>query len=222
MTRLVLDSVIPIQSLHVGQVGELQPGNIASAIAKRPVHAAVAVTHFGLEGDQQADRQHHGGYDKALHHYPAEHYAAWRQEFPDQAALFEPAGFGENISTLGMTEADVCLGDVFRLGTAIVQVSQGRQPCAKLNLRFGVPEMLLRVKETGRTGWYYRVLTEGLVRPGDSLVLMDRPEPFWSLSRVWDVLFGAKRDEPGLHILAGHPLLGQSWQDRAVRRLESF
>lgn len=220
MSSLALDSIILIQSLHVGQIGSLQPGDIASAIAKRPVHAAVAVTHFGLAGDQQADRQHHGGYDKALHHYPAEHYAAWRQEFPDQAALFEPAGFGENISTVGMTEADVCLGDVFRLGTAIVQISQGRQPCAKLNLRFGVSEMLLRVKETGRTGWYYRVLTEGLVKPGDSLVLMDRPEPFWTLTRLWTVLFGAERDEPGLRILAGHPLLGQSWQERAASRLQ--
>jgi MOSC domain-containing protein YiiM len=220
MADLVIDSPIPLQFLYLGTIGSLQPGEIASAIAKRPIHAAVAVNHFGLEGDQQADRRHHGGYDKALHHYPAEHYAAWRQELPDQAALYEPAGFGEKISTLGMTEADVCLGDVYRLGTAIVQVSQGRQPCAKLNLRFGVPDMLLRVMETGRTGWYYRVLTEGLVNPGDSLVLMDRPEPFWTLTRLWTVLFGDERDEAGLRILAGHPLLGQSWQERAARRLQ--
>lgn len=116
-----------------------------SAIGKHPVDAAIAIGPAGLEGDEQADRRNHGGPDKAIHHYPFDHYAAWRGDLPAHCPLLESVGaFGENLSTLGLTEETVCIGDIFRIGTATVQVSQGRQPCWKLNHRFGVKDMARR------------------------------------------------------------------------------
>lgn len=219
MSAIPLNTATPLLAVHVGRIEALGPEGIASAIGKRPVTGRAAVTRLGLAGDEQADRMHHGGPDKALHHYPAQHYAAWQADFPDQSALFEVGSFGENFATLGLDERNVCLGDVFRLGSAVVQVSQGRQPCAKLNLRFGVPDMVRRVQESGRTGWYYRVLEEGETGPGDFLTLLERPLPDWPLTRLWHVLFEATADRTALATLAELPILGASWRERAARRL---
>lgn len=219
MPALALNAAVPLLAVHVGRIEALGPEAIPSGIGKRPVHGRVAVTQLGLAGDAQADRQHHGGPDKALHHYPAQHYAAWQAELPERAALFEPGGFGENLATLDLDEGNVCLGDVFRLGSAVVQVSQGRQPCAKLNLRFGVPDMLRRVQASGRTGWYYRVLEAGETGPGDSLTLIERPCPAWPLARLWQVLFAADPDRAALASLADLAVLSANWRARTARRL---
>src|SRR3546814_708068 len=145
----------------VGRIAPLGRAGVASGIFKRPVDRAVQVTRTGLAGDEQGDRKHHGGPEKALHHYAFEHYPAWRAELPALAPCLAGEGaFGENISTDGLTEADVCIGDVFRFGTSLVEVSQARQPCWRLNERFGDATMARRVQDTGRTGWYYRVRSE--------------------------------------------------------------
>jgi MOSC domain-containing protein YiiM len=221
LTELDRRPGIPLLGLRAGRIAPLGPDGRASAIAKSPLAGRVAITRLGLAGDQQADRQHHGGVDKALHHYPAQHYAAWQAELPQQAALFEVGGFGENLATLGLDEGNVCLGDVFRLGTALIQVSQGRQPCAKLNIRFGLPDMVERVRASGRTGWYYRVLAEGEAGPEAVLHRIERPCPDWPLARLWQVLFGPERDRVALAALAGLTVLGASWRERAGRRLVS-
>lgn len=142
-----------------------------SAIVKTPV----AVGPSGLAGDAQGDRKRHGGPDKAVHIYPVAHYTNWARHLPDRADLFTPGTFGENIVLAGPTEADVCIGDMFRLGSALVQLSQARQPCWKLNLRFGLSDMARRVQTSGRTGWYARVLAPGTVAAGDRMVLEARP-----------------------------------------------
>lgn len=150
----------------------------------------VAVTVDGLAGDRVGDTRVHGDADKAIHHYPRDHYAAWIKDLaPAPAFLAEVGAFGENISTTGITEETICVGDILRLGTARVQVSQGRQPCSKLNIRFGRKDMAKRVQNTGRSGWYYRVLEPGLVGPGDRLVLEERPNADWPLSRILHVLY---------------------------------
>ncbi len=177
------------------------------------------MTPLGLIGDFQADRVHHGGHDKALHHYPAEHYVTWQAELPSRSGLFHPGGFGENLSTRGLHEDSVCLGDIFCLGTTLIQISQGRQPCSKLNLRFDSPDMLERVRANGRTGWYYRVLKPGEIGIGDALTLHKRPLPDWTLSRLWKTLFGAHKDRNDLTWLSQQPILGASWRERAARRL---
>lgn len=213
-----MQTVIPLLSLRTGRIETLGAEALPSAIDKRPVSGRLAVTRLGLEGDQQADRKHHGGADKALHHYPAEHYPAWRVQLPDQADRFGIGGFGENFSTLGLTEDQVCLGDIYSLGRAIIQVSQGRSPCRKLNLRFDVPDMVERVTASGRTGWYYRVLVEDTVAPGDSLVRLERPHPDWPLTRLWRVLFTDPPDRPALDELAALSVLSVSWRQRARER----
>jgi MOSC domain-containing protein YiiM len=173
------------------------------------------ITRLGLHGDHQGDTRHHGGPEKALHHYPRDHYPAWAA---DGVAADAPA-FGENISTLGMTEADICIGDVYRLGTALLQVSQGRQPCWRLNARFERPDMAYLVQKSGRTGWYYRVLKEGNAQTGDSLHLEDRPQPHWPLARVIDLLYTHTMDVDALQNLADLPELALSWRELAARRI---
>jgi MOSC domain-containing protein YiiM len=210
---------VPLLALNTGRIQPLGRDRLPSGIDKRPVATAVRVTRAGLAGDEQADRQHHGGPDKALHHYPAEHYDRWRSELPDRALLFEIGGFGENLSTLGLTEATVCLGDVWRLGSAILEVSQGRQPCRRLALRFAQPDMVQRVLASGRSGWYYRVLEEGWAGPGEVLTLLARPYPEWPLQRLAHVLFAPGPDRPALAALSRIVTLSAGWRERAGRRL---
>jgi len=213
--------VVAVQLL-VGRARPFGPNEEPSAIDKHPVVRPLKLTVNGFEDDEQGDRRHHGGPEKAVHHYPGEHYAAWRLELPDlQAERFQVGAFGENIGTVGLTEANICVGDVFRLGTALIQVSQARQPCWKLNLRFDIPDMSLRVQDSTRTGWYYRVLETGEVKPGATLCLLERPQPDWPLSRLLCCLYG---DPLNLRALAAIVTLGNlsaSWRELAQRRLAS-
>ncbi len=209
----------PLLSLHIGRIAPLGPDGRLSAIHKPAVPGPLQLTRMGLAGDEQADLQNHGGPDKALHHYPREHYEAWRAELEAQNARFVPGGFGENLSTWSLTEDNVCVGDVFRLGGARVQVSQGRTPCGKLNLRFAVPDMARRVRESGRTGWYYRVLEPGPVALGDAFFLEERPCGDWPLARVGLLLREASATRADLAALAELEPLARSWREKARQRL---
>jgi MOSC domain-containing protein YiiM len=180
----------------------------------------VAIGALGLAGDTQGDRSRHGGVDKAVHVYPLAHYADWARDLPTLADRFTPGSFGENIILDGLTEADVCIGDVFDLGTARVEVSQARQPCWKLNHRFDLPDMARRVQDSGRTGWYLRVLMPGAVQTGDTLRLVARPNPDWPLSRVWQLLYRDAPDAATLRAFADLQGLSPSWRTLALRRIE--
>ncbi|RBC28072.1 MOSC domain-containing protein, partial [Xanthomonas oryzae pv. oryzae] len=142
-------TAIRIDSVAIGSARDFTRPGSRSAIDKRALQGTVQVGIEGLEGDEQGDRRVHGGPDKAIHHYPRDHYAAWREELGPHVLLEAAGAFGENLSSAGLTEADVCLGDRFALGTAVVEVSQLRQPCWKLSDRFGVRELARRVQETG-------------------------------------------------------------------------
>ena len=205
---------------RIGRIEPFGPEGEPSAIRKQAVTGPIAVTTQGLAGDQQADPGHHGGHDKAVHHYPFEHYAAWRADLPGHAAAFQaPGGFGENLSTLGLTEDNVCLGDRFRVGSAILQVSQGRAPCWKLNRRFEVADMAARVLASGRTGWYYRVLEPGTIAAGDAVELIERRHAAWPLARLWRVLYHDTGDRDALAELTGLAVLSENWRVRATKRL---
>lgn len=210
-------SSYPILAVMTGKVASFRAEDEPSAIAKHPVAGAVAVGPLGLAGDEQADLVHHGGVDKAIHHYPHDHYAWWRGEIGDHPLLAAPGGFGENISSEGLTEDNVCLGDRFRLGTALVEVSQGRQPCWKLSHHFGLPQVMAMVVTGRRPGWYYRVLESGEVSAGDRLELVERTQPEWSITRMFGLLIAGdhKREPAALRALAGQPALAQAWRWRA-------
>lgn len=208
--------------LLIGRALPYGPNGEPSAIDKHCVSAPLHLTAAGLAGDEQADRRHHGGPDKALHHYPEEHYARWRAECPEaDLAALRVGGFGENVSTVGLTEANVCLGDVFRFGTARIQVSQARQPCWKLNVRFGMPDMARRVQGSLRTGWYARVLEAGVVAPGAALCLIDRPHPEWPLARLLHHLYVDPLNTEALHAMTALAALSSAWRELAERRLRT-
>lgn len=195
---------------------------LPSAIAKKPIEGPWRIKKRGLCGDSQGDPVHHGGLDKALHHYPHEHYETWLGELPElRAILAAPPAFGENISTLAMREETVCVGDIYRAGSVLLQVSQGRQPCWKLNTRFGCSDMALRVQSTGRTGWYYRVLEAGSITPGDVLTLEAQPQPNWSLSRILQLLYHRPLDLEDLRALSSVPELADGWRRLAEQRARS-
>lgn len=191
-----------------------------SAIHKTPVSGAVRALALGLEGDAQGDPRLHGGVEKAVHHYPQEHYDAWRAELGAHALLEAPGAFGENLHSQGLTEATVCLGDQWRVGAALLEVTQARQPCWKLDARFGLPGMARRVQDARRTGWYYRVREEGTIAAGDALVLVARPHPQWPLARLLDLLYRPELDAAALRAALALPLPA-SWQRLLQRRIDT-
>jgi MOSC domain-containing protein YiiM len=213
-----METGTPLLTLHVGKVRPYTRPDTTSAIAKHPVAGRRRITALGLADDEQADLRVHGGVDKAIHHYPLDHYAAWREEIAHP--LLDAAGaFGENFSTLGWTEDTIHFGDIVQAGSAVLQVSQGRQPCWKLNDRFGQPQMARRLQSTGRTGWYYRVLEPGAIAAGDRLSVLERPYPRWPLSLLMDMLFQRTLD-PGLLRSASALPLPPSWKKLIDHRLE--
>jgi MOSC domain-containing protein YiiM len=173
-----------IVSVQVGHVAPLGPRQVPSAFVKRPIAGRVMVERLGLTGDQQADLRVHGGPDKAIYCYPIEHYGNWLAELPSADALLVPGGFGENLTTRGFDEDQICIGDVLRIGGVTAQVTQPRRPCFKLGLRFANMQMLRALQRSGRSGWYLRVLEPGLVEAGASITTIDRLNPSWPISRL--------------------------------------
>ena len=192
-----------------------------SAIAKRPVSGRVHIGWLGLEGDSVADPVHHGGWDKAIHLYPQDHYGWWRERKPGHSLLDAAGAFGENIASRGMTEEDIRLGDRFSLGSAIVEVSHGRQPCWKLDHRFGARDVTATIVKTGRSGLYFRVLREGEAEAGTRMDLLERPLPDWPIARVFRLLIGGghKAEPDAVRALADMPVLAEAWRDRARKLL---
>lgn len=213
-----------ILAVLLGKVRPFRGDDEPSAIGKLPVADLVAVGPMGLAGDEQADRTVHGGIDKAIHHYPADHYDWWRGHFGDVPLLDAPGAFGENIATTSLDEINVFLGDRFRLGTALVEVTQARQPCWKLDHRFGTKGVMAQVVKTRRTGWYYRVLEPGAVRAGDTLDLIERPYPEWPLASLFALLIGgeAKNRPADLRALREVPALADTWKVRRAKLAEQF
>jgi MOSC domain-containing protein YiiM len=190
----------------------------------------VRLTMLGFEGDQVADPSVHGGLDKAVHFYPAEHYPAWRADFAKGGLEPHPllerlGGFGENISGHGLTEDKVQIGDRFRIGSAIVEISQGRQPCWKIDHHFGLKGMTAGVIRTGRGGYYFRVIEEGEVAQGDAIEQIERGKHGWTVERTFQLLIGGMHRAEGaksaLQELAALEVLADSWRARAAALLQA-
>ncbi len=147
---------------------------VTTGIFKQPVHGRVMMRSLNLDGDQQADLTVHGGTEKAIYAYPMEHYAYWRQELPDEALPW--GAFGENLTTEGLSETTVNIGDRFRIGIAELVVTQPRFPCFKLNLKFGRDDMVKRFLNSRLSGIYFSVVQEGEVGIGDAIELVGRDE----------------------------------------------
>lgn len=170
-----------------------------------------------LEGDQVTATHVHGGLHKAVNIYASEHYAYWE----DIRGLILPSSpvFGENFTTQGWLEEDACIGDVCRVGGAVVQISQPRRPCATLAWHWGIKDFVQVVNSTGRTGWYLRVISEGLVQAGDEITLLERPYPEWSVAHANAVILEPLADLSLTRALADCPALAPAWVDTLTKAL---
>lgn len=216
---MVLNPPIVIDGLYAGPVALLAGDSHSSAIVKTAVSGRRLLTAEGLTGDAQADRKVHGGHGKALHQYPAEHYARLVAAFPDGQHLV-PGGLGENISTRGVTESEVCIGDIFRIGDARIQVSQPRMPCWKIDHRTGCEGLSFKVAEHGLAGWYYRVLEAGEIAAGDWLEHIERPADAVTLAEFWRVTGARRPSIAALLRLAYAEGLDDAWTGKLTRRAE--
>ena len=184
-------------SIQIGRIAPLGPDGVPSGFVKSAADGAVPVTSLGLAGDEQADLTVHGGPDKAVYAYPAVHHRAWAVDYPHHADRFVAGGVGENLTIEGWTEADLCVGDIHRIGSARLQVCQPRQPCFKFALRFADNRLPKAMVRNGRAGWYYRVIEQGTIRAGDPVQLAERPNPGFGFERLVEIVnFGnASLDE---------------------------
>jgi MOSC domain-containing protein YiiM len=185
---------------------------------KTPIDGPVFAGTTNLDGDGQADLKNHGGVDKAVLAYSAEHYPEWRRELrmPDM-----PHGaFGENLTISGLSEESVHIGDVYRIGRVTVEVSQPRQPCWKLARRWRMHELLGMVIRNGRCGWYLRVLEPDRLEKQMPVVLLERPNPEWSIARANQILHHHKNDLELARQLAGVPRLADSWVEELSERAD--
>lgn len=208
-------------SIRAVLIGTVQPlGNTSSGIDKRPVAGPQRVESQGLVGDRQADLRAHGGVDKALHCYAWSNHAHWQSCLPGHPLLAGPGAFGENLCIDGLDEHAVCIGDRWRVGSALLEVSQGRQPCFKLNLRFGVADMVHRVQDSLRAGWYLRVLQPGELSAGDRIELVACPFPGWTVARLLGVIRDRQTQPETIEPLLALPLT-PAWRRMFERRLRT-
>jgi MOSC domain-containing protein YiiM len=188
-----------------------------TAFLKEAVEGPVLLRRENLDGDQQADLGVHGGSDQAVLAYASSHYAAWRRELTRDD--MGPGGFAENFTIDGLDEDSACVGDVFEVGQAVIQVSHPRGPCWKIEQRWDLPGLTRIVELTGRTGWYQRVLSEGRVQAGQPLTLAERPHPAWNVRRTAAVLRSPRADREAAAELAELPALTSRHRSRLVQAL---
>ena len=210
-----------VVSLQVGRPRTVRSSEEAEHVwttgfFKTPTTLSLWLGRLNLDGDGQADLQNHGGPEKAVNVYPAEHYPYWAQTIG--LADLQPGSFGENFTIEGLLESDVCIGDVFEVGEALVQISQPRQPCWKLARRWNRKDLALLVQNTGRTGWYFRVLREGHVQAGHTLALRERLCPQWTVAAANEIMHDHKGDADTIQNLADCSYLASRWQTKLKRR----
>ncbi|MBP6115446.1 MAG: 6-N-hydroxylaminopurine resistance protein [Neisseriaceae bacterium] len=191
-----------------------------SAIVKTRASGVLTLTPLGLAEDEQAEKRFHGGPDRALCHYPREHYAYWRQTLPAIAERFQASAFGENLSTEGMTEDNVFIGDVWQWGQTLIQVTQPRSPCYKLNDHFGVADLSVQMQASGRCGWLYRVVGAGKVDCAEGLRLVARTGAV-SVAEAIYIAFGQPFAEARCQRLLSAPGLSASWTKTMLLRLQN-
>ena len=202
--------------VFIGKIRDYD-GSRPSAIAKVQVDGELSLTERGLVGDEQAEKKIHGGPDRALCHYPREHYAEWMREFPDHAALFSAPAFGENLSTEGMTERSVFIGDIYRWGETLIQVTQPRSPCFKLNYHFDINDMSLLMQNSGKTGWLYRTIASGKVSSDAPLELVSRLSDV-SVHEAGVIAWSMPFDDEQYHRLLSAAGLSASWSRTLQKR----
>ena len=191
-----------------------------SAFIKSPISGAAQVGHLGVEGDEQADRKHHGGPDQALLMYSADHFPYWRGEMGLEGV--GGGGFGENLTVSGFTERDVCIGDRLRVGSVLLEVTQPRKPCSNINRRWGRDGVTQAVTENGRGGWYLRVIEPGSLAAGEAVTLEARPHPELAVSLANEAMYGRTSDPAVLEAFLACPQMPEAFKRGLRARLEKL
>lgn len=205
------------EHMHQGHA-DGKPVAWTTAFFKTSVAGPIRVTRLGLAGDEQADRENHGGPDKAVLAYSAEHYAYWRSRLKLPEMPY--GGFGENLTIAGLDESTVCIGDTWQAGSVVFQVTQPRQPCWKMSRRWQIADLARQVIANGKSGWYLRVLAEGEIAAGLALELVRRPHPEWTVARASDLMHHHKQDLFAAAELAALPELSAAWKEALAERIE--
>lgn len=190
-----------------------------TGIVKNPVQGRVMLRTTNLDGDRQADLSVHGGPTKAAYVYPSEHYGDWSRELPDPSRTW--GAFGENFTTEGLLEANVSVGDRYRIGSAVVMVRTPRLPCFKLAAKFRRDDILERFVISGRCGYYLSVLEEGEVGAGDGLEFLGREEPTLTIAEVNRLYTSKSPDLESLRQALQVKILPESWRDRFRARIDA-
>ncbi len=189
-----------------------------TGICKETIQEAF-LTKEGFRGDGVADLRYHGGPDRAVCVYPHEHYRLWEREF---GSKLPPSTFGENVTVTNMLEQEVCIGDIFRLGDAVIQITQGRIPCSTITKRTNMPSLLKRMVETGYTGYLCRVLEEGTVRRDSTITLVESHPKQVSILFGNQIYFHQQKDLEGIKKVLDVQELANEWRERLGKRLEKL
>jgi len=212
---------LKILSVNVGLPREVEwhRRRVLTSIWKAPVEGPVHVGRLDLEGDQQSDLSVHGGKDKAVYLYPSEHYPYWKRQLP--GVDLPPGAFGENLTTEGLVEPDVRIGDRFRIGSAEFMVTQPRLPCFKLGIRLGRDDVLGTFLQSGRSGYYVAVLKEGRLTRGDRIEPLARDPHGVTVSDVVSLHLGEKDNQELLARVVKVPALPERSREHYRRRLRA-
>jgi len=213
MLRVASVNVGSPQSVPFLQAGSRQ--NVLTSIFKKPVQGRVGVRRHNIDGDRQSDLTVHGGPSKAVYCYPSEHYPFWKEQLPQ--VEFTPGNFGENLTTEGLLEDEVSIGDRFRIGSSVLQVTQPRMPCFKLGIRFGRPDMVKRFWQSGRSGIYFAVIEEGDLAAGDPIEKVESAADPISVADIVRLHRGDEQDEDLMQRAMRAPLAG-SWKEDILER----
>lgn len=220
MSQPFIDRIMVGKPQTYGQKEAKHPMDRAwrSGIEKHTVEGKVWAGKTNLHGDGQGDLKRHGGIEKAIFVYPVAHYPVWQEKL--QRTDFTIGAFGENLAVQNFMEADLCIGDTFQIGEAILQVSQPRRPCWRPARRWRIKTLAIQIQEEGMTGWYFRVLKEGEIQAGDYFQLKKRPYPEWTIAKCNDVMYNQKQDLKLAAKLAACELLAPSWRDTLYKRAQ--
>lgn len=219
MTKPIVNKILTgkVKSMGSPDAGSRMDRPWKSGIFKSTVEGPQWIGYTGFSSDEIADKKNHGGPEKAVFAYPPKHYVYWREDLNRNDIGI--GAMGENLSLENADESSVCIGDTYQFGDSILQVSQPRRPCWKPARRFRVMDLALRIQNSGRTGWYFRVLQEGYAEPGMELDLLERPYPEWTIADCNDVMYVKKRDLRLAGQLASCDLLAENWQKTLNKRL---
>jgi MOSC domain-containing protein YiiM len=206
-----------IHSINVSGIREVMFSGqiITTGIFKEPVAGLIEAHNLGLKGDAQADLTVHGGPEKAVYFYPHEHYAAWKKVLGMDR--LSPGSFGENITSEGLTESALYVGDVLSIGSAKLQVIQPRSPCYKLQIKFGRPDMVSQFVRMGHPGWYASVLQPGHFAAGDRIDFDFRPAERISIADIWRYSLSENADDGTKEHVAQLSLLPRFWKEQITR-----